>query len=83
MAEINEINKIINSIHTNALGVDGISSKMLKYCSHYMDRYVTHIINCCIEASYFPDQWKISIGNPLPKTKNPLSYNDIRNISIL
>ena len=83
MAEINEINKIVSSIHTNAAGVDGISSKMLKYCSPYIDRYVTHIINCCIEASYFPDQWKISIGKPLPKTKNPLSFNDIRIISIL
>ena len=83
MAKIEDIHRIIQSIRTNASGVDGISVKMLKYCSPFLDQYVTHIINSCIETNYFPDQWKTSIGKPLSKIKDPLTFNDIRIISIL
>lgn len=83
LAEISEVNAILNEIKTNATGVDEISPLMLKYCSPYIDKYITHIINCCLEVGCFPDQWKISIGKPLPKISNPTSYNDLRIISIL
>lgn len=82
-ATVAEINKIINNISTNASGVDGVNAKMLKYCSPYIDVFIAHIINCCIEHNYFPDQWKISIGKPLPKVKNPTDISDLRIISIL
>lgn len=83
MVEIAEIHKVLQSIQTNAAGSDGITSRMVKYCSPFIDTYVTHIINCCIEVNYFPDQWKTSIGKPLPKTHSPATFNDIRIISIL
>lgn len=83
LAEISDIHNILNSIQTNATGVDEVSPLMLKYCSPFIDKYITHIINCCMEINYFPDLWKISIGKPLPKTSNPASFNDLRIISIL
>lgn len=83
VADISETHKIIQSIHTDALGADNVNIKMLKYCTPFIDKYITHIINCCIEANYFPDQWKVSIGKPLPKIKNPQSFGDLRIISIL
>lgn len=82
-AEISDVNKILNSISTNATGVDEISPLMLKYCSPFVDKYITHIINCCLEVSYYPDQWKISIGKPLAKVSSPTNLNDLRVISIL
>lgn len=83
LSTISEVNKALNSIKTNATGLDEISPLMLKYCSPYIDKYITHIINCSIEINYFPDEWKVSIGKPLPKVSNPTTYNDIRLISIL
>lgn len=56
---------------------------MLKYCSPFIDKYITHIINCCIEQSYFPNLWKQSIGKPLAKNLNPTTFSDLRIISIL
>lgn len=83
LSDTSTIHRILNGIKSNATGVDDISPLMLKYCSPYIDKYITHIINCCIENHYFPDQWKISVGRPLPKTSNPTSFNDLRIISIL
>ena len=56
---------------------------MLKYCSPFIDIYITHIINFCIEKKCFPELWKEAIGLPIPKTSNPIEYSDLRIISIL
>lgn len=83
LATVSQVHKILHDIGTNAVGLDGISAAMLKYCSPYIDIYILHIINCSIESNYFPDLWKTSIGKPLPKKPNPNSYSDLRVISIL
>ena len=56
LASEENIHTILNKIKTNATGIDEVSPLMLKYCSHFIDKYITHIINCCIETNYFPDQ---------------------------
>lgn len=83
LATVESVHKILNSIKTNASGIDGISATMLKYCSPFIDPYIVHIINCCIETQYFPDQWKISIGKPIPKVSHPADHGDLRIVSIL
>ena len=83
LASEEDIYDILHGIKTNAYGIDDINSQMLKYSSPFIDKYITHIVNCCIEANYFPDPWKISIGKPLSKVANPVSFNDLRIISIL
>lgn len=83
LATVDDVNKILNSIKTEAFGIDNISSAMLKYCSPFIDQFITHLINCCIERKYFPHLWKIAVGVPLPKKNNPTSFSDLRIISIL
>lgn len=80
---VDEVNKCLHNIKTEAYGVDGISSVMLKYCSPFIDQFITHIINCCIEQNYFPHLWKVAIGKPLAKIKDPTTFSDLRIISIL
>lgn len=67
LTTIEEVNKILNILKSNARGADGIIICMLKYCRPFIDKYLVHIVNCCIEANYFPVIWKESIGKVLPK----------------
>lgn len=83
LATIDEVNESIFKIKTNAAGVDKITIRMIKHCSPYIDKYITHIVNCCLERNYFPSNWKCAIVKPLPKTANPTSYGDLRPVSIL
>lgn len=83
LASVEEVNDIVHRLKSNATGYDGISSKMLKLCSPLIDKYLTHIINCCLEAGYFPEVWKFILVKPLPKIKDPKSYSDLRPISLI
>lgn len=83
MTTIEDVTKIIRELKSTAYGIDDISSTMLKYCSPFLDIYIVHIINCCIEHNYFPNNWKQAIVNPIPKVANPLTFGDLRPISIL
>lgn len=78
-----DILEIIKSLTSNAVGYDGISLNMLKYCCPYVLPFITHIINSCLSENYFPNIWKISIVLPLPKVAHPEDYKDLRPISVL
>lgn len=80
---VEEVNKILGELQSNAYGVDNISLRMLKYCSPHIIQFIVHIINSCIEQNYFPNEWKVAIGRPLPKKPNPSTFSDLRIISIL
>lgn len=75
--------KIVNSLKSNAYGVDGISAQMLQICLPVIYKHLTHLINCCLEVGYFPANWKLSIVKPLAKINDPKSYSDLRPISII
>lgn len=83
LATVEKIHQILFQIKSNASGSDNISLSMLTYCSPYLDPYITHIVNVCLENNYFPEAWKTSVIHPLPKTKSPESYADLRPISLL
>lgn len=78
-----EVHNAIYGIRSDAYGMDKISIKMIKYCCPVIEKYVTHIINCCIEKKYFPSNWKCALVTPLPKNNNPQLFSDLRPISIL
>lgn len=83
LTTVEEIHNILYNVHSEAFGIDNISSKMLKLSSPYVDIYILHIINCCIEQNYFPTLWKTAVGKPLPKNNSPQGFSDIRIVSIL
>lgn len=83
MTNCEEVHKILHSLKKESSGCDKISLSMLKYCSPFIDSYLVHIINSCIEQCYFPQLWKQAIGTPLPKKTNPETFSDLRIISIL
>lgn len=77
------IMRIVNNLKSNALGVDGISLDMLLLTLPTTLDTLNSIVNTSIESSTFPDIWKTAIVRPLPKNTNPLTFKDLRPISIL
>nr|CAH7731451.1 unnamed protein product [Callosobruchus chinensis] len=75
LATVDEIKHIALNLKSNAFGVDDINADTILYC--------LPVINCCIEAGYFPQLWKFSLIKPLPKSKSVLTYDDLRPISLL
>ena len=73
----------VYGIGSNAAGSDGITLFMLKLSLPVILDHLTHIINSCLKAGYFPNCWKTSIVCPVPKVKNPRAAGDLRPISLL
>ena len=80
---VEEIESVVSKLQSNALGIDGISSMMLKCSLSFIAPFITHIVNESILNSVVPDNWKISIIKPFAKNNKPLTFNDLRPISIL
>lgn len=83
LASEGDVHSIISGISSNAMGIDNFSIKMIKYCSPVLDKYITHLINFCLEIGKFPNFWKVACIKPIPKVSNPTNYSDLRPISIL
>jgi len=78
-----DILKIVTSISSSAVGSDGISVKMLKFCLPHLLPILRHIFNFCIHNSVFPTLWKEASIIPIPKRPSPSELSDLRPISIL
>lgn len=80
--DVNRVNCIIGGIDTNAVGVDGISIRMVKMCLPLVTPFIAHIINECLRLSVFPTVWKEASVIPLPKINHPGNFSDLRPLSI-
>ena len=83
LATVDDINRALFGIRSDAFGCDNISLRMLKYCSPFIDPFITHLVNVCLENGFFPDSWKLSVVQPIPKTAAPERHSDLRPISLL
>lgn len=77
------VEEVMNRITSTAVGVDGISIKMVRGLSPYCINAITHLINVSLRTGTFPTSWKQGVVIPLPKTHNPASTSQFRPISIL
>ncbi|CAH2095137.1 unnamed protein product [Euphydryas editha] len=80
---VGEVAKVLNSLKSQAVGVDDISLDMLKMVASETLPHLTHIINRSIETNTFPSIWQQALVKPIPKNGNPLDVRDLRPISIL
>lgn len=78
-----DLNKILNSIKTNATGVDGINIRMLHLVSPFCIDMLTNIVNESLTTGVVPNLWKFALITPLPKKETIDSMSEIRPISIL
>ena len=75
--------KIIKTIKSNALGVDGVSLNMVLLTLPQTLYVITAIVNLSIKTGIFPKIWKDSIIKPIPKVSHPTEFKDLRPVSIL
>ena len=79
----NDILKIIMNIQSKAFGCDDLNITLIQLCCPYIVPFITHVINMCIETSYYPTCWKSAYILPLPKVDQPSDFSHLRSISIL
>nr|WP_253308766.1 reverse transcriptase family protein [Rickettsia endosymbiont of Ceutorhynchus assimilis] len=77
------ISKILLKLKSKALGSDNLNITLITLCCPFIIPFITHIINCCLSESHFPQSWKSANVIPLPKIKNPTEFGNLRSISIL
>nr|CAI5835546.1 unnamed protein product [Callosobruchus analis] len=78
-----EVLKFINSLKSKATGTDGINILTIQLCTPHILPYITHLMNFCLANSVYPEMWRKGLVIPLPKTKNPSSFENLRPITIL
>lgn len=78
-----DILKIIMNLKSKAFGSDALNITLIQLCCPYIIPFITHVINKCIETSYYPDSWKNANVLPLPKISQPTEFSHLRSISIL
>ena len=82
--ETQDLIKVMKS--SNATGHDSLNTKILKNSSIVIAPHITHLVNCCIRQSKFPDIYKISRILPLlkkGKDKTLLTVIDLLTIYVL
>ena len=79
-----DVHKELMKLKDNtSVGLDGISSKILKMSAPVIVPYLTYIINRSLFENKFPNHWKGSEIIPIHKSGNTTSPNNFRPISIL
>lgn len=78
-----ELINIISEIKTKASGYDSLTIDMVKISYPLLSSYILHVINSCLLENYFPISWRKAVVHPIPKCSYPVSYGDLRPISIL
>lgn len=80
--KVDELLKTLNSINSNATGVDNLSLKLLKLTIAPIAKFLCDLFNLSLNSKMFPHTWKKSIIVPLNKVSNPQSTSDYRPVSL-
>jgi len=73
--DVNEVVKIINGVHPNSSGVDGISQKIAKSVQSVITPILRHLVNKSMEKGLLLEALKVHKGGKRddPSNKRPIS----------
>jgi hypothetical protein len=81
---LTELRQILRSLKSkNSAGHDGISSKIIKFCSKQLEYPLLHLVNTSLRVGIFPNSGKLAIVKPLHKKDSKLLPQHYRPISLL
>lgn len=76
--------QVLSSLDTNkAMGIDGISPRVLKFCACAIYEPLTHLFQLCIDQGYLPQEWKLHVITPIFKSGDRSMIRNYRPISLL
>ena len=79
-----EVEHMLKSLDcSKACGPDKISAQMLKYTASTIAPSIARLFNCSIHSGKLPDQWKLSMIVPIPKSSQMSEPGNYRPISLL
>ena len=82
--EVLEIRDAFVTVKTaKSFGTDSISSYFLKLALPFMENLLASSFNTSIEASRFPDSWKVARVTPIFKDRDKIEKSNYRPISVL
>lgn len=80
----NEVLLVMKSLKTDcSTGYDCIPARFIKLVPDVLCTPLAHIINSSINKETFSSPWKIGRIAPIPKIELPLTFGDVRPITIL
>ncbi|CAB3250915.1 unnamed protein product [Arctia plantaginis] len=83
-ADFTEVKNIIMSLNnTNSVGIDEVTTYILKQCVYEIVPVITHLINLSFETGVFPESLKKSIVKPLYKKGDKLELSNYRPITLI
>ena len=74
---------IANTKSKTSCGVDGVSTKILKFISEPLLELITHLINLSFDTGIFPHNLKTAKVVPIFKKNEPTIFDNYRPISLL
>ncbi|MCP3661954.1 MAG: hypothetical protein GY696_05560, partial [Gammaproteobacteria bacterium] len=66
-----------------ALGLDGISPRIIKQCKAELAPVLAALLNKCLESGVFPSTWKKARMVPVPKIPGTCNISEFRPVSVL
>jgi len=80
----NEVENVINKLKgKSSAGFDEIPEVLVKRCSHYISKPLTHVFNLSFRFGIFPDLMKKAKISPLFKKGNKQDIQNYRPIAVL
>lgn len=73
---------IRNLKNTNSMGIDCISTKVIKNICMHIAAPLAYIINLSVELGIFPENLKIGVVTPIFKKNDPLIIENYRGITV-
>ena len=72
----------ISKLKKTTVGPEGLPYCLYRENAHNLAEPFTHIFNLSLSSTVFPETWKISCINPIPKCLCPSEFSDLRPICL-
>ena len=79
-----EVYRVVKDINVSkSSGLDNISSFIIKQAFKILIPEITHMYNLSVKSSVFPEEWKVALVIPIPKSGDLSKVQNYRPISLL
>ena len=82
--EVEEVIQLLESLNVNkAMGLDGVSGKLLRMVAPAIARSLVSLFNFSLESGQVASEWKMARVAPVPKGSNSERVDNFRPVSVL